>query len=82
MQTPDHHHGQLALAVEHFVHPIHLSNHGLQIFGFEALRLHAEKNGLYRARRAQGVVLGFIGLDQWDHLLKVSAVPVAALICR
>ena len=73
MQTPDHRRGQLALAVKHLIHPVPLSNPGLQVFGFESLLPHAEQNHLYRVRRTHGVMLGFIRFDQCDHGLEVRA---------
>ena len=45
------------------MHPVTLPDHGLQVFGFEALLIHAEFDGFDRTGRVNGVMLCFIGLD-------------------
>ena len=63
-------------------YPVHLSDHGLQVFGFESLLLHAKQNRLDWVRRAHGVVPGFIRFDQGNHGLEVCAVLMAPMIFR
>src|SRR2546425_8830401 len=64
MQAPDHLERERALAVQHFVDPIELTDHGHQVFGAEARLLHAELDRLDRIGQVHGKVLRLVGLDQ------------------
>src|SRR5438105_1483455 len=64
MQAPDHLERERALAVQHFVDSIELTDHGHQVFGAEARLLHAELDRLDRIGQVHGEVLLLVGLDQ------------------
>src|SRR5450830_1025673 len=73
MQSPDHGHGEFAFAVKHLVHTVSLADHRLQVFGLEALLLHAKQNGINRVGWCDGEVLGFVRFNQREHGLKMRA---------
>src|SRR3989442_13340332 len=62
MQAPDHLERERALAVQHFVDPIELTDHGHQVFGAEARLLHAELDRLDRIGQVHGKVLLLVRL--------------------
>jgi len=73
VQAPDHRLRQRAFAVEYFVHPVALANHGLQVFGLQALLLHAELDGFHRVRQVHREMALLERLHQgYQHIQAVA----------
>ena len=77
VQFPDHRHGEFSLAIEHLINPVAPPDHGLQVFRFEPLLIHAELDGLYRIGQINRMVLDLVGFNERKQNFKAVAVGSA-----